>query len=452
LVARLRSRFGTEGQSYLYQARLRVRRRGKEETLQALYHDISRMVGLAFPGKSSIHREVAETEAFIEAINDGSLRLRIKDKEPKGLKQALRIALMAEANTAERVSVEAVEIKVKDYKARSAQSVYNVLSASPIEEAVVAGVSVDTKDKDPVDKRCEKICEVMEMLVKNCAIGRNANYVNRIHAMPLLGAAELEGGLHGQTAGDRMTAEESNSHCGEKGCYETAKEEISDQYIGWVPREEVHVMKDRHDDDGGEEVQGIQWVFDRFNNWRRAHARRVPTTGPLCGAGALMPGRCRRLFNIWRRAHAKKVRMTGSTCGAGALMPERCRRLFNIWWRAHARKVPMTGSICDAGALMPGRCRRRFDIRGRAHAKKVRVTGAACGAGALMPGRCRRLFDIWWRAHAKKVPMTGSICDVGALMPGRCRLLFDIWWRAHAWKYADFKEHNYTGSWNCTLH
>jgi len=86
-----------------------VPRRRKEETLQALYHDISRMAGWAFPGKSFIHREIAETEAFIEAINDESLRMRIRDEEPKGLKQALRIALLAEANTAERFSVEAVE-------------------------------------------------------------------------------------------------------------------------------------------------------------------------------------------------------------------------------------------------------------------------------------------------------------------------------------------------------
>jgi len=43
---------------------------------QALYHDISRMAGLAFAGKSSIHREIAETEVFIEAINDGSLRMK----------------------------------------------------------------------------------------------------------------------------------------------------------------------------------------------------------------------------------------------------------------------------------------------------------------------------------------------------------------------------------------
>jgi len=38
------------------------------------------MAGLVRPGKSSIHRELAETEAFIEAINDGNLRMRIKIK------------------------------------------------------------------------------------------------------------------------------------------------------------------------------------------------------------------------------------------------------------------------------------------------------------------------------------------------------------------------------------
>jgi len=62
-----------------------VRRRGKKETLQALYHDISRTAGSAFPGKSSKHREIAETEAFMEAIYNLSLRMRIRDKEPKGL-------------------------------------------------------------------------------------------------------------------------------------------------------------------------------------------------------------------------------------------------------------------------------------------------------------------------------------------------------------------------------
>jgi len=74
--------------------------------------------------------------------------MRIRNKEPKGLEQALRIALLAEANTAERVSVEAVKIKVKDYKARSAQGAHRALSISPVEEAMVAGVNSEVKEKE----------------------------------------------------------------------------------------------------------------------------------------------------------------------------------------------------------------------------------------------------------------------------------------------------------------
>jgi len=137
---------------------------GEEEKLQALYYDISRMAGLAFPGKSSIHREIEETEAFIEAIYDGSFKMRIRDKEPKELEQALRIALLAEANTAECVSVEAVETKVKDYKACSAHS---AMSASKVEEAMIAGVNSEVKEKNGLDKRYEKMCEAMETLSKS---------------------------------------------------------------------------------------------------------------------------------------------------------------------------------------------------------------------------------------------------------------------------------------------
>jgi len=52
LIKRLQSRFGTEGQSSLYRSQMPTRKRGKEEPLQTLYHDINRMAGLAYPGKN----------------------------------------------------------------------------------------------------------------------------------------------------------------------------------------------------------------------------------------------------------------------------------------------------------------------------------------------------------------------------------------------------------------
>jgi len=74
---------------------------------------------------------------------------------------------MAEANTAERVSVEAVEIKVKDYKARSPQSAHSAISASIVEEAMIAGVNADVKEKIALDKRYEKMYQAMETLSKS---------------------------------------------------------------------------------------------------------------------------------------------------------------------------------------------------------------------------------------------------------------------------------------------
>jgi len=78
---------------------MRTRKRGKEEPLQALYHGINRMAGLAYPGKNSIHRELAAIDALIDALGDSNLRMRVRDKEPKSLDHALHIALLAEANT-----------------------------------------------------------------------------------------------------------------------------------------------------------------------------------------------------------------------------------------------------------------------------------------------------------------------------------------------------------------
>jgi len=120
LIKRLKSRFGTEGQSSLYRSQLRTSRRGKDETLQTLYHDINRMSGLAYPGKSSLHKKLASLDAIIDALNDSNLRMRIRDKEPKILDHALHIVLLAKANTEAKLSVAQDDstTRGKEYKAQ----------------------------------------------------------------------------------------------------------------------------------------------------------------------------------------------------------------------------------------------------------------------------------------------------------------------------------------------
>jgi len=65
------------------------------------------MAGLAHPGKSSIHRELPAIDAFIDALNNSNLRMRVRDKEPKNFDYALHIALLAEANTESKVNTVA---------------------------------------------------------------------------------------------------------------------------------------------------------------------------------------------------------------------------------------------------------------------------------------------------------------------------------------------------------
>jgi len=115
------------------------------------------MAGLAYPGKSSIHRELAAIDAFIDALHDSNLRMRVCDKEPKNLDHALHIALLAEANieAKQNATQEKQIIRGKDYKARVVQ---NVKSSS----AGSSNASVDS-----INNHCDKICEMLETMFES---------------------------------------------------------------------------------------------------------------------------------------------------------------------------------------------------------------------------------------------------------------------------------------------
>jgi len=158
LIRRIKGRFGTEGQSSLYRSQFRTRRRGKE-TLQTLYHDINRMAGLAYPGKSSIHRKLAAIDAFIDALNDSNLRMRVRDMEPKNFDHALHIALLAEANTESKLNAAqddpTTRAKEYSYKSRGVQNTNGVNQGS-------SNVSVNS-----INRSCDKICEMIETMCKS---------------------------------------------------------------------------------------------------------------------------------------------------------------------------------------------------------------------------------------------------------------------------------------------
>ena len=97
LISQLRARHGYENQTHSNKAQLRGRRRIQGESSAALAHDVRRVVTFAYPGPPSTVRDTVACDAFLEALDDPEMALRIREREPESLEQVLRVAQRLES-------------------------------------------------------------------------------------------------------------------------------------------------------------------------------------------------------------------------------------------------------------------------------------------------------------------------------------------------------------------
>lgn len=97
LMKLLRNRFGNDGQAEKHRAELRCRRRRAGESLRSVFHDIQRLVSLAYPGPTNATTEIVARDAFLDSLDDCSFAMKVREKEPCNLDEALKIALRLEA-------------------------------------------------------------------------------------------------------------------------------------------------------------------------------------------------------------------------------------------------------------------------------------------------------------------------------------------------------------------
>jgi len=97
LTAALDSRFGGAHQAELNRARLRNRRRRRDEGLPELAEDIERLARLAYPNADLSMLEVLGKDQFIDALPQEDMRLRIRQMRPSSLREALEHALELES-------------------------------------------------------------------------------------------------------------------------------------------------------------------------------------------------------------------------------------------------------------------------------------------------------------------------------------------------------------------
>ena len=97
VIQLLKNRFGSLNEEERYRTELKVRRRRRGESLQSVYQDIRRLMALAFPGQSGPLWEIMARDAFVESLGDPTLRLRVLERDPETLEQALKLASRLEA-------------------------------------------------------------------------------------------------------------------------------------------------------------------------------------------------------------------------------------------------------------------------------------------------------------------------------------------------------------------
>ena len=97
MVELLKQRFGTSGQAEAYRAQLRGKKQNKGESLSMLMTEIKRLMCLAYPGPTTEMGQIVARDAFIDALGDRQIAVKIREREPLTLDAAYQIAVRLEA-------------------------------------------------------------------------------------------------------------------------------------------------------------------------------------------------------------------------------------------------------------------------------------------------------------------------------------------------------------------
>ena len=93
----LRKSFGDVGQQDCFRAELHSRRRKSGEWIHAVYTDVHRLLELSYPGETGSLLDSVGRNAFLSALGDPSLRIRIMDHSPTSMDEACTMVMRMDA-------------------------------------------------------------------------------------------------------------------------------------------------------------------------------------------------------------------------------------------------------------------------------------------------------------------------------------------------------------------
>ena len=92
IVYKLRQRYGSLEQLESFRMELKQRKRRPGESLSSLLKDVRRLFTQAYPGPPNYMSELVAKDAFVDALDDRELMIKVCEREPGTLDQAYKIA------------------------------------------------------------------------------------------------------------------------------------------------------------------------------------------------------------------------------------------------------------------------------------------------------------------------------------------------------------------------
>ena len=99
LANKLKQCYGSLEQKEVFKIQLKARKRKKGETLAELMRDIRRLFIQAYPAQNDVLSTSVAKDAFIDALDDKELMIRVMEREPQTLDEAYKIAERMELYT-----------------------------------------------------------------------------------------------------------------------------------------------------------------------------------------------------------------------------------------------------------------------------------------------------------------------------------------------------------------
>src|SRR5208282_3341512 len=116
LIELLKNRFGGTRQTDKYRMEVRLRRRKPNESLSALHQDIRRLMAPAHPDVPASAREVIACDYCIDSLDDSEFGLKVRERNPSSLDDALRVSLQLEAWTRDSTRQKSEELSMVKFK------------------------------------------------------------------------------------------------------------------------------------------------------------------------------------------------------------------------------------------------------------------------------------------------------------------------------------------------